>query len=211
MRINCSEYAAESVVWPKLAKVLPDYPDIKVEIYIEHSFTDIAAERFDAGVRLGGSLEKDMIAVRIAPDDRLIAVGSPSYFERHTPPETPRELTAHSCINLRLATRGSLYAWEFEKDGAPLRVKVEGQITFNTIRPMTDAALAGFGIAFVPESGVHAQLTSGDLVQVLDDWCQPFPGFHLYYPSRRQQSPAFEIVMNSLRHRVDRAAAANGQ
>ncbi|WCR09799.1 LysR family transcriptional regulator [Paracoccus stylophorae] len=202
VRINCSEYAAESVVWPKLAKVLPAYPDIKVEIFIQHSFADIAAERFDAGVRLGESLEKDMIAVRIAPDDRLIAVGSPSYFERHAPPETPRDLTAHSCINLRLATRGGLYAWEFEKDGASLNVKVEGQVTFNTIRPMVDAALAGFGIAFVPESGLHAHLVSGALVQVLDDWCQPFSGFHLYYPSRRQQSSAFEVVMTALRHRA---------
>jgi DNA-binding transcriptional LysR family regulator len=202
VRINCSEYAAESVVWPKLAKVLPAYPDIKVEIFIQHSFADIAAERFDAGVRLGESLEKDMIAVRIAPDDRLIAVGSPSYFERHAPPETPRDLTAHDCINLRLATRGGLYAWEFEKDGTPLNVKVKGQLTFNTIRPMVDAALAGFGIAFVPESGVLCHLAGGALVQVLEDWCQPFSGFHLYYPSRRQQSPAFEVVMNALRHRA---------
>lgn len=201
VRINCSENAAESVVWPKLAQVLPAYPDINVEIFIQHSFTDIVAERFDAGVRLGESLEKDMIAVRIAPDDRLIAVGSPSYFERHAPPETPRDLTAHSCINLRLASRGGLYVWEFEKDGTTLNVKVEGQVTFNTIRPMVDAALAGFGIAFVPESGIHAHLATGALVQVLDDWCQPFPGFHLYYPSRRQQSPAFEVVMNALRHR----------
>ncbi|MBM1817674.1 hypothetical protein JQW92_22410 [Sulfitobacter pseudonitzschiae] len=201
MRINCSENAAESVVWPKLAQVLPAYPDIKVEIFIQHSFTDIVAERFDAGVRLGESLEKDMIAVRIAPDDRLIAVGSPSYFERHAPPETPRDLTAHSCINLRLATRGGLYAWEFEKDGTSLNVKVEGQLTFNTMRQIVDAALAGFGIAFVPESGIHGHLARGTLMQVLDDWCQPFPGFHLYYPSRRQQSPAFEVVMNALRHR----------
>lgn len=201
VRINCSENAAESVVWPKLAQVLPAYPDIKVEIFIQHSFTDIVAERFDAGVRLGESLEKDMIAVRIAPDDRLIAVGSPSYFERHAPPETPRDLTAHSCINLRLATRGGLYAWEFEKDGMSLNVKVEGQLTFNTMRQIVDAALEGFGIAFVPESGIHGHLSSGTLVQVLDDWCQPFPGFHLYYPSRRQQSPAFEVVMNALRHR----------
>lgn len=202
VRINCSEYAAESVVWPKLAKVLPDYPDITVEIFIQHSFADIAAERFDAGVRLGESLEKDMIAVRIAPDDRLLAVGSPSYFDRHPIPLTPRDLTAHACVNLRLATRGGLYAWEFEKDGAPLRVTVEGQLIFNTIRPMVEAARAGFGIAFVPESSLHADLASGALVQVLDDWCPPFSGFHLYYPSRRQQSPAFEIVMNALRHRA---------
>ena len=201
VRINCSEYAAEAIIWPKLAKILPDYPDIKLEIFIEHSFTDIAAERFDAGVRLGESLEKDMIAVRIAPDGRLIEVAAPAYFRDHTPPVTPAELTAHRCINLRLATRGDLYAWEFEKDGKPLRVKVDGQVVFNTIRPMIEAALQGFGIAFVPEGAVQDHLKSGALIQVLDDWCQPFSGFHLYYPSRRQQSPAFEIVVNALRYR----------
>lgn len=201
VRINCSEYAAEAVVWPKLAKVLPDYPDIKLEIFIGHSFTDIAAERFDAGVRLGESLEKDMIAVRIAPDARLIAVASPVYFQDRDLPETPADLTAHQCINLRLATRGDLYAWEFEKDSKPLRVKVDGQVVFNTINPMIDAVLQGFGIALVPEAAVLQHLRSGSLVQVLDDWCQSFPGFHLYYPSRRQQSPAFEIVVNALRHR----------
>jgi len=202
VRINCSEYAAESVIWPKLAKVLPNYPDITVEVFIQHGFADIAAERFDAGVRLGESLEKDMIAVRIAPDDRLLAVGSPSYFDRHPLPQTPRDLAAHSCINLRLPTRGGLYAWEFEKEGTQLRVTVEGQLVFNSIRPMVEAARAGFGIAFVPESCLHADLANGTLVQVLDDWCPSFPGFHLYYPSRRHQSPAFEIVMNALRHRV---------
>ncbi len=201
VRITCSEYAAESVIWPKLAKILPDYPDIKVEIFIEHSFTDIAAERFDAGVRLGESLEKDMIAVRIAPDARLIAVGAPAYFQDRTRPETPADLTAHQCINLRMATRGELYAWEFEKDGKPLRVKVDGQVVFNTINPMIEAAQQGFGIAFVPEAAVQAHLASGALIQVLDEWCQPFDGFHLYYPSRRQQSPAFEIVLQALRHR----------
>ncbi|MFV0360443.1 LysR family transcriptional regulator [Tropicimonas sp.] len=201
VRINCSEYAAESVIWPKLSKVLPDYPEIRLEIFVEHSFTDIAAERFDAGVRLGESLEKDMIAVRIAPDDRLIAVGSPSYFRKHIPPDVPRDLTGHNCINLRMSTRGELYAWEFEKGGKPLNVKVDGQLVFNTINPMIEAALLGFGIALVPESAVQAQLTDRTLVQVLDDWCQPFAGFHLYYPSRRQQSPAFEIVMNALRHK----------
>lgn len=202
VRITCSEYAADSVVWPKLARALPAYPDIKVEIFVDHGFTDIAGERFDAGVRLGESVEKDMIAVRIGPDERLIAVGAPSYFAQHAPPGVPSDLTAHSCVNLRLATRGGLYTWEFEKDGRPLHVKVEGQLTFNTIRAMVDAALAGFGIAFAPESGIGAHLASGALVQVLDDWCQPFPGFHLYYPSRRLPSPAFEIVLNALRHRV---------
>ncbi len=201
VRINCSEYAAETVIWPKLAKVLPAYPDITLEIFVDHSFTDIAAERFDAGVQLGESLEKDMIAVRIAPDDRLIAVGSPDYFRTHLPPMVPRDLTAHRCINLRLATRGEMYAWEFEKNGVAQRVKVDGPLVFNTITPMIEAATLGFGISFVPETAVRAQLADGVLIQVLDDWCQPFSGFHLYYPSRRQRSPAFEIVVNALRYR----------
>ena len=202
VRITCSEYAAETVLWPRLAEALPAYPDIKVELFIEHSFTDIAAERFDAGVRLGESLEKDMVAVRVGPDVRLVAVASPAYFERHAPPETPQDLVGHACINLRLATRGSLYAWEFEKDERPLRVQVDGQLTFNTIRPMVAAALAGFGIAFVPEDSVAEAIGSGELVQVLDDWCQPFAGLHLYYPSRRQNSPAFQIIVDLLRYRA---------
>jgi DNA-binding transcriptional LysR family regulator len=201
VRITCSEHAAETILWPKLRDGLPDYPDIKVELFIEHSFTDIAAERFDAGVRLGESVEKDMVAVRIGPDGRLVAVGSPSYFERHAPPTVPQDLVAHSCVNLRLATHGGLYAWEFEKDGRPLRVRVEGQLTFNTIRPMVEAALAGYGIAFVPEDSVVEHVRDGRLVQVLDEWCQPFAGFHLYYPSRRQNSSAFQTIVNLLRYR----------
>ena len=201
VRITCSEHAAETILWPKLRDGLPDYPDIKVELFIEHSFTDIAAERFDAGVRLGESVEKDMVAVRIGPDGRLVAVGSPSYFERHAPPTVPQDLVAHSCVNLRLATHGGLYTWEFEKDGRPLRVRVEGQLTFNTIRPMVEAALAGYGIAFVPEDSVVEHVRDGRLVQVLDEWCQPFAGFHLYYPSRRQNSSAFQTIVNLLRYR----------
>lgn len=201
VRINCSEYAAETVIWPKLAEVLQRYPDIKVEIFIEHGFADIAAQRFDAGVRLGESVEKDMVAIRIGPEQRLIAVGSPAYFARHMPPETPQDLLAHRCINLRLATLGGLYAWEFNKNDRPMRVRVDGQLVFNTIKPMIDAALAGFGIGFVPEESVRAYLAGGSLVQVLDDWCQPFPGFHLYYPSRRRNSPAFAIIVDALRHR----------
>jgi DNA-binding transcriptional LysR family regulator len=202
VRINCSEYAAQTVVWPRLFEVLPAYPDITVEIYIDNGFTDIAAERFDAGVRLGDSLEKDMIAVRIAPDDRLVAVGSPAYFATRKIPLIPQDLTAHSCINLRLATRGGLYAWEFEKDGEALRAKVEGQLIFNTITPMIEGALAGLGIALVPESGVREHVADGSLVQVLGEWCPTFAGFHLYYPSRRQQSPAFQIIVDALRYRA---------
>jgi DNA-binding transcriptional LysR family regulator len=201
VRITCSEHAAETILWPKLRDGLPAYPDIKVELFVEHSFTDIAAERFDAGVRLGESVEKDMVAVRIGPDGRLVAVASPSYFARHTPPATPQDLVALSCINLRLATHGGLYAWEFQKDGRPLRVRVDGQLTFNTIKPMMEAALAGFGVAFVPEDSAEEYVREGKLVQVLDEWCQPFAGFHLYYPSRRQNSSAFQTVVNMLRYR----------
>jgi DNA-binding transcriptional LysR family regulator len=189
-------------LWPKLAAGLVDFPDVKVELFIDHSFTDIAAERFDAGVRLGESVEKDMIAVRIGPDMRMVAVASPTYIASHPSPTTPQELVAHTCINLRLSTSGGLYAWEFEKDGHPLRVKVDGQFTFNTVRPMVNAAIQGFGIAYIPEDSARPHLHSGELVQVLDDWCQPFSGFHLYYPSRRQMNPAFALVIDVLRHRT---------
>lgn len=201
VRITCSERAAETVLWPKLATGLVDFHDVKVEIFIDHGFTDIAAERFDAGVRLGESVEKDMIAVRIGPDMRMVAVASPTYLASHQAPTTPQELVAQTCINLRLSTSGGLYAWEFEKNGHPLRVKVDGQFTFNTVRPMVNAALQGFGIAFVPEDSAQPHLQSGDLVQLLDDWCQPFSGFHLYYPSRRQMNPALALVIDVLRHR----------
>jgi len=202
VRITCSEHAAESILWPKLAPVLRQYPDIKLEFYIDHSFTNIAAERFDAGVRLGESLEKDMVAIRISPDGRLVAVAAPAYFEENPIPVTPQDLVKHTCINLRLATQGGLYPWEFEKDRHPLRVRVDGQLIFNTIRPMVTAALAGFGIAFVPEDSVRDDIRSGRLIQVLDDWCQPISGFHLYYPSRRQTSPAFQVIADALRYRA---------
>lgn len=201
VRITCSEHAADTVVWPKLAAGLAAFPDIKVELFIDHGFTDIAAERFDAGVRLGESLEKDMIAVRIGPDVRLVPVASAGYFSRISPPETPQDLIRHNCINLRLATLGGLYAWEFEKDGRAQRVRVGGQLTFNTIRSLVAAAVAGYGIAFVPEDGVAQHLADGTLVEVLGEWCPPTSGFHLYYPSRRQNSPAFQTVVDMLRHR----------
>lgn len=201
VRITCSEYAAEQVLWPKLREVMRDYPDISVELFIDHSFSDIAAERFDAGVRLGESLEKDMIAVRIGPDGRLITVAAPSYLALHPAPLHPKQLTDHRCINLRLSTRSELYAWEFEKGGEKLRVRVAGPWIFNTIRPMLVAALDGHGIAFVPEDAATPHLASGALVQVLDDWCPSFPGFHLYYPSRRQNSLAFQIVVDALKQK----------
>jgi DNA-binding transcriptional LysR family regulator len=201
IRISASEHAARSILWPKLAALLPDYPDIKVELSIDAGFVDIVAERFDAGVRLGEQVAKDMIAVRIGPELRMAAVAAPAYFARRSPPRTPQELAAHDCINLRLQTMGGLYAWEFEKDGRELRVRVEGQLAFNDVDLIVEAALGGFGIAYLPDDHVADAVAEGRLVRVLEDWCPPFPGFHLYYPSRRQQSPAFALVVEALRWR----------
>ncbi|WP_065375159.1 LysR family transcriptional regulator [Ensifer adhaerens] len=200
VRINLSDHALESVVWPKLRPLLLDYPDIKVELNRDNGFRNIVEERFDAGVRLGESLDNDMIAVRIGPDWRLVAVGSPAYLAGHPAPKTPQELVAHNCINHRQAGSGGLYAWEFAKDDRELRVRVEGQLTFNTSYAMVDAAVAGYGIAYVPEDLVTAEIRSGSLLQVLDDWSPSFAGYYLYYPSRRQNSPAFKIVVDALRH-----------
>lgn len=202
VRITCSEHVADTILWPKLRDVLPSYPDITVELFVEHGFTDIAAERFDAGVRLGESVAKDMIAVRVSPDGRLVPVATPGYFAKHPIPETPQDLVRHSCINLRLMSQGGLYAWEFEKDGRPVRARVDGPLIFNSIRPMVSAALAGFGIAFVPEDSVVEDVAAGRLIQVLDDWCPPIPGFHLYYPSRRHNSTAFQVIVDALRYRA---------
>lgn len=199
VRITVSDHAFESVVWPKLGPVLKDYPDIKLELRRDNGFRNIVEERFDAGVRLGESLDKDMIAVRIGPDWRQVAVASPAYFETHPIPQAPQDLVAHTCIGMRYDTSGSLYAWEFEKDGRALRVRVDGQLTFNTSYPMIDAALQGYGIAYVPENLVERQIAEGQLVQVLDDWSPMFAGYYLYYPSRRQNSPAFSVVMEALR------------
>jgi DNA-binding transcriptional LysR family regulator len=180
---------------------------VKLELYIDHSFIDIAAERFDAGVRLGESLEKDMMAIRIGPDGRLVVVAAPTYFDRHPIPESPQDLMKHNCINLRLATQGGLYAWEFEKDKRPLNIRVDGQLIFNSMRPMVAAAVNGFGIAFLPENSVREEVRSGRLVQVLDEWCPAFSGHHLYYPSRRQNSPAFEIIADALRFHRSQASS----
>jgi DNA-binding transcriptional LysR family regulator len=199
VRINTSEDAARTLLWPRLQNLLPDYPEVKVELIVESGLVDIVAERFDAGVRLGEQVARDMIAVRIGPDMRMAAAASPAYLAGHPRPETPHDLSAHDCINLRLATKGDLYAWEFAKDGRELRVRVEGQVTVNRPALMIDAAVAGFGVAFVPEDHIAAELADGHLVRVLEDWCPPFPGHHLYYPSRRQQSPAFALVVNALR------------
>ena len=179
---------------------MPDHPDIKVEVVIDYGLTDIVAERCDAGVRSGEMVAKDMVAVRIGPDMRSAVVGAPAYFAKRERPKTPQDLTAHACINLRLPTRGGLYAWEFEKGGRELRVRVEGQLTFNASAPMLNAALAGFGLAYLPEDSVGTHLANGQLVRVLADWCPPYPGYHLYYPSRRQPTPAFALLVDALRY-----------
>jgi DNA-binding transcriptional LysR family regulator len=202
LRITTAEHAANSVLWPKLTPFLPRYPDIKIEVTIDYGLTDIVAGRFDIGIRLGDQVAKDMIAARIGPDLRMAVAGSPAYFECRPPPRTPHELTAHDCTNLRLPTYGGLYAWEFEKDGHPLKVRVEGQLTFNSSSPCLRAALAGFGLAFLPEDMVLEHVDAGRLVRVLEDWCAPFPGYHLYYPSRRQASPAFALLIDALRYRA---------
>ncbi|MGO6949579.1 LysR family transcriptional regulator [Rhizobium johnstonii] len=199
VRITLSDHALESVVWPKLRPVLKQYPDIKVELNSDNGFRNIVEEKFDAGVRLGESLDKDMIAVRIGPDWRLVAVVSPEYLTKRAAPETPRDLVGHDCINHRQARAGGLYVWEFEKDSGEVRVRVDGQLTFNTSYAMIDAAVSGYGIAYVPESLVGDELSSGELVQVLDDWSPMFPGYYLYYPSRRQNSPAFRVIVEALR------------
>mgnify|MGYP001030767163 FL=1 len=201
IRITLSDHALETVVWPKLRHLMRDYPDIRLELNSDNGFRNIVEERFDAGVRLGESLDKDMIAVRIGPDWRLVAVASPDYFARHRVPRHPQELVNHFCINQRQIRSGGLYAWEFARDGRELRVRVDGQLTFNTSYAQVDAALGGYGIAYLPENIVEAQIASGRLVQVLDDWSPKFAGYYLYYPSRRQNSPAFSLIVEALRAR----------
>jgi DNA-binding transcriptional LysR family regulator len=201
IRITAHDHAVRSVLWPALEALLPEYPDIKVEIVIDYGLTDIAAERLDAGIRSGELVAQDMVAVRIGPDLQSAVVGAPSYFRGRSRPQTPQELTGHIGINLRLPTHGGLYAWEFEKDGRPLRVRVDGQLTVNGSATMLDAALAGFGLAYLPEDSVRAHLADGRLIRVLADWCPPYPGYHLYYPSRRQLTPAFSLLVQALRYR----------
>src|SRR6266404_5285403 len=201
IRITTSDYAAEAILWPALAKLLPHYPDIKVELIIDYGLTDIVAERYDAGVRLGEQVAKDMIAVRIGPDLRMAAVGAPSYFARRSRPKRPQDLTAHDCINIRLPTYGGLYAWEFEKRGRELKVRTDGQLVFNNLALRLNAALAGLGLAYLPEDQAQSYVSEGRLIRVLDDWCAPFPGYHLYHPSRRQSAPAFAVLVDALRYR----------
>src|ERR671913_351775 len=202
IRITATENATETILVPKLAPLLREYPDVKVEIIIDYGLTDIVAQQYDAGVRSGEQVAKDMIAVRIGPDLRMAVVGALPYFRKRPEPRTPQDLIGHNCINLRLPTRGGLYAWEFEKDGRELRVRVDGQLTFNGTAQMLNAALAGLGLAYVPESMVERDLAKGRLKRVLEDWCAPYSGYHLYYPSRRQPSAAFTLVVEALRYRT---------
>ena len=201
IRITATEYAIDAILIPKLARVLRDFPDIKVEMIVNYGLTNIVAERFDAGVRSGEQVAKDMIAVRIGPDMRMAVVGAPAYFKNRPEPKRPQDLIGHNCINLRLPTHESLYAWEFERGSRELRVRVDGQLTFNTIAQLLYAALAGLGLAYVPEGMVEPHIGRGRLKRVLSEWCPPYSGYHLFYPSRRQSSAAFSLVVDALRHR----------
>lgn len=204
VRITTGEHAAESILWPRLARFLPAYPDIKLELDISYGLKDIVAERFDASVRMGEQIEKDMVAVRIGPPMRMAAVAAPSYFARYARPRTPQELADHACINLRLPTYGGLYAWEFERERRAVKVHVDGQLVFNNVTQILAAALDGFGLAYLPEDMVLAHVHDDRLVRVLEEWCPPFPGYHLYYPNRRQSSPAFALMVEALRYRAER-------
>ena len=199
VRITCGDNVLRTVLLPRLTPLLRDYPDITFEFDMSYGFRDIVAERFDAGVRLGKTIDKDMIAVPIGPPLRMAVVASPSYFERHPKPKTPQDLTAHRCINQRMPTSGGLYVWDFARRGKRVNVRVDGPLIFNTSPPQVDAALAGLGITLLPEDELGRHLVDGSLVRVLEDWCPPFAGYHLYYPSRRQPSPAFSLALHALR------------
>jgi DNA-binding transcriptional LysR family regulator len=201
IRITTFRHAARMVLWPALVKLLPEYPDISVEINVSEGLTDIVAGRFDAGIRLGEQVQKDMVAVRVSPDIRMAVVGSPSYFANRKIPETPRDLNDHNCISYRQTTGGGLYAWEFEKDGVELEVKVNGPLVLNDNEMLETAALDGLGLAYTFESQISRHVAEGRLVRVLEDWCPPFSGYHLYYPSRRQHTRAFLLLVDALRHK----------
>jgi DNA-binding transcriptional LysR family regulator len=202
IRITSVEHAAKAIIWPALKKLLPDYPDINVEISLNYGLVDIVAERYDAGVRLGEQVAQDMIAVRIAPDIPMAVVGTPAYFAKHPPPVVPQDLMQHRCINLRLPTSGGLTTWAFEKDGRKLNVRTEGQLIFNTLDLILEGAGDGFGLAHVPMDLAKMHLDSGRLVSVLDDWCTELSGYHLYYPSRRQPATAFALLVDALRYKA---------
>lgn len=199
VRITCGDHVLRTTLLPKLTALLHEYPDINVEFDVSYGFRDIVADRFDAGVRLGDTIDKDMIAVPIGPPLRMAAVAVPGYFASRGIPEKPRDLMNHSCINQRMPTSGGLYVWDFEQRGKQVNVRVDGQLIFNTSNHIVEAALAGLGIAYLPEEEFEPHLREGKLERVLEDWCPPFSGYYLYYPSRRQPSPAFTLVANALR------------
>jgi DNA-binding transcriptional LysR family regulator len=201
IRITAGEHPAISVLQPALQHILPDYPDIKVELVVDYGLVDIVAEGFDAGVRLGEQVAKDMIAVRIGPDMRMAVVATPAYFETHPQPEIPQDLTGHNCINIRLPTYGGVYVWEFDQGGREIRVRVDGQLVVNNAAVRLASVLDGLGLAYMPEDQILEHVAAGRLIRVLEDWCEPFPGYHLYYPSRRHSSPAFSVIVEALRHR----------
>jgi len=201
VRLTTDEHAAEAILWPVLERFLPNYPDIKVEVTIYYGLSDIVGERYDAGVRLGETVAKDMIAVPIGPETRMVVVGAPSYLRNRPKPKIPQDLTGHRCVNFRLPTQGGLYAWEFQKSGRSINVRVDGQVTFNGLGMMLKAVLSGAGLAYLPEAEVQAHIDSGALVLLLQDWTPFYPGYHLYYPSRRQHTPAFSLLLEALRYR----------
>lgn len=201
LRITSVEHASQTILAPALAKLLPDFPDVSVEIINDYGLADIVADRFDAGIRLGEQVAQDMIAVRIGPDFKQLVVGAPSYFEKRGKPETPHDLTGHNCIALRLPTSGGYWSWPFVKNGYELKVRPGGQLSFNTITLQLDSALSGLGLGYLPEDVVYEHLSTGRLVQVLADWSSPMSGYHLYYPSRRQKTPAFSLLIDALSYR----------
>lgn len=201
VRITTGEHAAITILAPALEKFLPGHPEVNVEITVDYGLTDIVADRYDAGVRLGEQIAKDMIAIKIGPEMRMAVVGAPSYFRQHPSPVVPQDLTGHNCIQIRMPTYGNILAWEFEKDGHELKVRVDGQLVFNNIAMRLDAVGRGLGLAYMPEDLVVDAIARGELIRVLEDWCAPFPGYHLYYPNRRHASPAFALVVEALRYR----------
>lgn len=201
VRISCSDHAAYNLVWPKLSPLLQEYPDIHLEVNVDNGFTNIVSGRYDAGVRLGEAVEKDMIAVRIGPPMRMAMVASPTYLEKHGTPSTPEELIEHKCIGLRLISAGGVYEWELDNGKREVEVKSNGQVIFNHPILIRKAAIEGFGLAFLPQDMFASELAEGKLTRVMEDWCQPFPGYHLYYPNRNNHSPAFSAVVNTLRYR----------
>ncbi|MCC8618313.1 LysR family transcriptional regulator [Xanthomonas vesicatoria] len=204
IRITTAGHAADAYVWPALSKLLPDYPDLKIEVTVDYGLADIVAERYDIGIRLGDQVAKDMIAVPISPPQRMAVVAVPGYFVHHTIPAAPADLAQHNCIGMRLPTHGGLLAWEFEQSGREIKVRVDGQWTFNSSGAMLRAALAGAGLAYLPESMVLDHIAAGQLRRVLEDWCEPFEGYYAYYPSRRQSSSALKVVIDALRHDLAR-------